>query len=345
MSMDQAADVNSAFFTKTVESEDGTSSRMHVAALGGQWELTVEGSESVQQVLGTVADCTLDDALDMIPGIYEVGSDITRIDCLGIDLHELVGRLKWVGNVDDTRSQAKLPDDFYDIDEIVNDGSISLATNLTLIPSLVKVNRLHLVALSDGKRAGFAVLGEDADDVVITRPVLYQSWETDDSMNSSSGSSEWGYSGPLFWSCSEYGDQHSGAPVIYSAPTNRGLARHAFDIISSEEIYAGEFILSRIGFPDARPEQDIDPDLRLEGSHFSAYLSEQDCDWILAKLLKSRWYASLADGLRDQSTPLGKILYSWASACSRGDEAASEFTLEVIRGYKNESWEDSQTHS
>jgi hypothetical protein len=44
--------------------------------------------------------------------------------------------------------------------------------------------------------------------------------------------------------------------------------------------------------------------------------------------------------LRDQSTPFGKVLYSWAAACCRGEADVSDFAVDVLRGYQTKTWEE-----
>jgi hypothetical protein len=336
----QEEETSTQFFTKLVEHPNGSTSRAHVSVVNGHWQLTSEASSFETRLLEAVDIVALADALDMVPGLLDVGSEVTRVDCLGIDLHELLGRLEWIGAVDGSDAPIELPDDIYSIQELISNGRLALASNLTLIPSAIKLNDLHLVALFDGERTGFAVYHEDASEVVVTRPVAYESWVTVRPGCEFSGASDWGYSGPLFWTCLETGDQYSGPPEISSAPSEDQLVQHVVSMICSEDIYAPQFIIGQIGLPDARPEQDIHPNFHLEGGSFSVYLPDSDCEWILNNLLEGASEAELAEGLRDQSTPFGKVLYSWAAACCRGVADVSDFTVDVLGGYQTKTWEE-----
>ena len=347
MSLDQRAQNLVPFFTKSVESADGIVKRIGVRAANGQWEMTVDGLLPEQRILGTVGDSDLEQTLASIAGIYEIDVNVTRIDCVGIELHDLLGKLVWVGGLDSVASAPACPDDLFDTEEIFASGQYALEPGLRVIPSFIRVNGSQLAVLADARRAAFLPMDLEIEcqQVVITRPILQHAWSKDRPMCVFAGTSEWGYSGPYFWTCLETGDQDSGQCVIELAPAEDTLIDVVFAMLSSEPTNALTFILGHVGLPDSRTEQKIDRYFFYNYENqesFNVGLPAADIDVIFQRLVKqSAWYEKLVEALQNQSTALGKIVYSWAQACCN-DEASLEDFLSVVSGDQTHTFEELQ---
>jgi hypothetical protein len=159
--------------------------------------------------------------------------------------------------------------------------------------------------------------------------------------------SRWGYSGPHIWSHSYRSNFTEERLRIASIDSASSIVDECVMALSNDWANASKFILDQVGFPDARPEQGIRSGFMDEvdyGHRISINLPESELQQILTQLRKvDHRHARLFEGLENQDSAFGRILYSWAEAIC-ADEAIQYDLIEVLDGQEERTHQEYREH-